>query len=662
MLGTLLAAVVSLFLLGLFPQERWLFMTGLSTYLGFCAYMMSKNKSQYFWMVSGFVSVIICTAGPDPTRAFHLAMTRTQETGLGILVYSVVALLLWPVSSRSQFAKATDTLASTQQQILAALLKSLEGKSENETIQALRVQLLQAQAQFSHLLEAAISDTYDVWEVRQKWRRYAVSSGKLTECMERLWESLDALKDIDAHQLVLNLNAVNAELNMRLCQVQRMLTCQLSEQKPLPMTIVPAADMVRALPPLQRAALLSVQIRFTELFQLTQTLYNIVSTLRGGDQIEEIPEPAKTNSCFLPDPDGLKGSFVIMLNMWLAYLAVIYIDGLPGGYGVLAVTGSLALGLVSMPQLPMKFVYRPVATGLLIGALSYICIMPHLSSFYELSLLVFAGVFGFCYLCSEPKQMLGKATGLSLFFTLTTISNHQSYNFLAVTTTGLMFFAVVLLLTYSVHIPFSLRAEKVFLRLLRRYFQSCQFLMSRINMSSAQPQSWFQRLIYSYHLREIETLPQKISTWIPFIDPRHLPGTTPQRVQAVQTSVLALSYRIQELLEEQRIAHSLGLKQDVHLIFGDWHQVIRQEFTTLAAAPATTRVEQFRQEMSEVVKRFEERTQYLFDNTNEMQNSEEDSVRFYRLLGACRGVSEALLRYTANAAAIDWQPWQEGRF
>lgn len=222
MLGTLLATVMALLLLGLFPQERWLFMAALSSYLGFCAYMMSRSKHQYFWMVSGFVCVIISTAGPNPTSVFHLAMTRAQETGLGIVVYSVVSLLLWPVSSRSQFEKATDALAASQQQMLDLLLQLLHGKEEKNQFSPLRTQLLQAQMQFSQLLEVAISDTYAVWEVRRTWRRYSAYSAQLTESMERFRESLEALKDIDVRQLVQNLDAVTVELNLRLDQVKHM--------------------------------------------------------------------------------------------------------------------------------------------------------------------------------------------------------------------------------------------------------------------------------------------------------------------------------------------------------------------------------------------------------------------------------------------------------
>ena len=661
-MGTLFAVTFALFLLSLYAQERWMFMVVFTIYLGFCAYRMTRSRHQYFWQVGGFVcAIVLVAAAPDPANGFHVAMARAQETGLGILVYTVIALLLWPVSSQPQFDKVTDTLASTQQQMLAALLKSLSGEDEGEKVQTLRTQVLQAQSPFNQLMEGAIGDTYEVWEVRHHWRQYAVFSEKLTESMERLWESLDALQGVDLRRLTSNLGAATAELNTRLSQVHLMLAGTMSGQRPVAMTIRLADDMVRALPPLQRAALTSTHARLTELLQLTQTLYDIVSTIRGGGQPAEIAQPRKANTCFLPDPDGLICSFHVMLSTWLAFLAVIYIDGLPGGYGLVSLTASFSLALVMVPQLPIKFIYPPVIIGVLVGAVSYL-VMPHLSSFYGLSILLFSVIFGFCYVFSEPKQLLGKAVGLALFFTLTGISNHQHFSILQVTTMILMFCILLFLLTYCIHIPFSNRPEKVFLRLLRRYFRSCRILISGFNQTPPARRSWLQRLRYSYHLREIETLPRKLTSWIMFIDPRNLPGTTPQQIHAMQISVLGLSYRMQELLEEHNTSHTSGLERDALLILEDWHTVMLHEFAILAAAPDTDRVAQLRRDIAEAAGRFEERLQSFIDKKGGILKSEKDSVSCYRLLGACRGVSEALIRYTDNSAAIKWQPWHEERF
>ena len=115
MLGTLLAFVVSLTVIALFPQERWWFMAALSAWVGFCTYEMGVSKRSYFWFVAGFASVIICfDGGTNPANAFDTAVLRAQETGLGILVYSLVSILLWPTGTRAELDSATRALGAAQ--------------------------------------------------------------------------------------------------------------------------------------------------------------------------------------------------------------------------------------------------------------------------------------------------------------------------------------------------------------------------------------------------------------------------------------------------------------------------------------------------------------------------------------------------------------------
>ena len=104
MVGTFVAIAAAFTFIALFAQERWAFITSLSLYGAFCTYMMSGSRHAYFWQASWFVCCIICMdAGPDPVNAFTTGMLRAQETGLGVLVYSLVAIFLWPSSSRAAF-------------------------------------------------------------------------------------------------------------------------------------------------------------------------------------------------------------------------------------------------------------------------------------------------------------------------------------------------------------------------------------------------------------------------------------------------------------------------------------------------------------------------------------------------------------------------------
>ena len=102
MLGTLVAVAVALTFLAWFPQQRWWFLIVVSLYVGFCTYMMTGKKHQYFWYASGFVCVVIAVDASDSLTAFQIAIERAQETGTGILVYSLISSLLWPRSSREE--------------------------------------------------------------------------------------------------------------------------------------------------------------------------------------------------------------------------------------------------------------------------------------------------------------------------------------------------------------------------------------------------------------------------------------------------------------------------------------------------------------------------------------------------------------------------------
>src|SRR5262252_1754737 len=51
--GTLLGSLAALTLIALFPQERWLFLAGMSVFIGFCIFMMFGTSRWYVWNVAG---------------------------------------------------------------------------------------------------------------------------------------------------------------------------------------------------------------------------------------------------------------------------------------------------------------------------------------------------------------------------------------------------------------------------------------------------------------------------------------------------------------------------------------------------------------------------------------------------------------------------------
>lgn len=657
MSGTLLGAGASLLFVALFPQERWLFMGILSVFIGVCTYMMAGPKNPYFWNVAGLVSVIVCMdTGPDPTNAFSMAVLRAEETGLGILVYSVVALLLWPASSRSVFVDSVHAQAEAHRQLLIACFERItQPEAENE-VPSLKAQVLQGQTRFAQLLAAAVADTYEVWEDRQAWQVYRGLVFKLTETVERWSQNVAEIQLLDLARLLPNLSAFSAELDQRFVQIERMLKGEDPPQQPEAVALALDQSELKALPHFQRAAVVVAWKRLKELDGITQSMFEQVGGIKGFGPLT-VSEVAASRTAAAFDPDRGLAAFRAMLTLWLAYLALIYVDCIPGGSGLVSMAGPLGMIFATSPQLRVNKLAGPVIFGVICASLIYLCIMPRLSSYQELGLLIFVVVFGFCYFFAAPKQMLVRAFGLAMFISIASISNEQSYSFMVVAGTALMFPLLFVLLLVTANIPFLSRPDRAMLRLLRRFFRSYEYLLA-----APKSDSWMAGQRKNFHLHEVASLPEKIGSWAPGLDEKILGGTTKELVQAMLASVQSLSFRMTELLEERNQLQSPALEKELQTDFIEWRKDVQDVARQLSADPASGDHQQFSSRLAGIRERLEVRMAALASLPEERVLSLQDAERFYHLLGAYRGLSEALVDYAGNTGAINWTPWREERF
>jgi hypothetical protein len=160
----------------------------------------------------------------------------------------------------------------------------------------------------------------------------------------------------------------------------------------------------------------------------------------------------------------------------------------------------------------------------------------------------------------------------------------------------------------------------------------------------------------------VSTLPRKLGIWVPHIGTKALSGTSTQQIQAVVTSMQGLTYRMQELLEERGNPQAQFLVKELQEEIRVWRLRVQETFQGLAENPAVREREAFRSRLDEIMDHLEERIKVTLDKAGEGQLRVQDGENFYRLLGAYRGVSEALVNYAGSAGPIDWAQWREERF
>ena len=207
------------------------------------------------------------------------------------------------------------------------------------------------------------------------------------------------------------------------------------------------------------------------------------------------------------DPERLASVARWFTGLWLAWFIAIYVPDIPATVDFIVLTNTLSMALCVMPQLRMARIFLPVAFGLALGGAIYVLVMPHLTSFAGLGVVLFAAVFLICCLYHRPTQAAGKAAALGLLVMVMGVTNEQTYNFLNVANLAVVFPLVFAVLAIATYFPVSFRAEHVFLRLLGRFFRSCAYLASTLQWDPAKPPTRWQRLRRVLHLGDLARAP-----------------------------------------------------------------------------------------------------------------------------------------------------------
>jgi uncharacterized membrane protein YccC len=661
MLGTLVAILAAFTFLALFPQQRWLFVAAVSLYVGLCAYMMTGKKRQYFWYASGFICVVIAVHASNSLAAFQIAVERAQETGTGVLIYSLISMLIWPRGSQSAFEDTSHKLLESQARLYRTYQSLMSGKGTAKDSKPLEMQEVQLLTQVGQLLNAAETDSYEVWEVRHQWRHFHQLSTTLRETLDRWRESFPQIQEIDLAKPLPNIDSLREEIDLRFAEIGHMLAGRAPER--LPQTIALRIDRteIRTLSHFQKAAIAVFQAQIERLEALSRALFDCVRDLRGfGGSVPKSLE-AKTHRRGLTiDPDRLQDVITVMATLWIGFLIWVYVD--PPGHASFVLVPTVLTMVAVMVGISTTRMALPLILGTLFAGIVYVFVMPHLSGYGQLGMTIFIVTFGISYLFSAPRLAGVKLTALAMFVNNISVQNQQTYSFASFTNSLVMITLVAGFIIATAYIPTSPHPEKAFLRLLRRFFRQAEFMISQLALDRDQKKGWTVRWKMLFYHNDLLELPIKLATLAQQIDNRLLHDTTPGKIQVLVTNLQALAYQVQELTEARTIQQSKLLVRELITDVRAWRVAVQKIFGRLSEEPESIDSVSLRSKLDATLDRLEKRIEAALDKADETRVSDEEGKNIYRMLGAYRGVSEALVDFAKQTVEIDWARWREERF
>jgi uncharacterized membrane protein YccC len=660
--GTAMAGAAALVLLALFPQDRWLYLLCMTVYLGFCTYMMGQTSRWYFWFIAGYVMPLLAlTGGPESGNTFEIIVLRIQQTSLGVIVFTLVSVLLWPRNAAPALANTVSQLAGAQRRLLAAYLGLLSGSGDSADTAGLRTQATGAAARLSAAVDGAELDSFEVWETRKLWRRAAGDLAQLNGALEQWQQGFRELQHLDLPRLLPGLPAVSAELDARLAEIEAMLAGRAPAQLPADIELTLDPQAVTALSQFDSAAVQLTRDQLRGIDRLTRSLFLTIADIcdfgpRSDASLTSAPKP-------LPpalDPDLLIYAVRTFTAVWIILLACIYVPDLPMPAGVIPTVVAIVIQLAIMPALSTLPVILPVLAALAYAGAFYVLLMPQLSSFASLGPAIFIGVFIYMIAFGKPQQGVLRVAFGAMFVMVISVKNEQTYNFLIILNLGVMFVLALVAGWISGWFPFYLAPAQRVSRQLRRLLTSGAQLLA---MEAAAPGWPLRGLRRDFHLREVATLPNKIGGWLQASPVNALDEKFPGQAGTFVGNLQLLSNHLRNLFSLRSRAHTLVLARQLEPEFESWRSALVEVLQGLSRDPSGADGSALRSRLDTKLAAMEERiAEVLNAAPPDSDSSRDESEELYRLLGAYRGLSQAIIDVVESGAQIDWDALRESRF
>jgi len=662
-IGTVAAAILALLLVALFPQNRWLFLVGLSVIIAVCSYCMTGPTLRgKVWFNVGFNLPIIALLGESSTglspATFEMAMLRAQQTAMGAIVYSLVAILVWPRRGDQAFIDTVRRLCATQHELLRTLYSLLSGQAGGGKASELAAAVAGQLPTLGAALEGAAHDSPDIKRMQAAWADHLHNIRDLHSALERWGDGFDELRGLEVKRYIPAWDAFMQEMELGFCGIDELLSGETAVKMPQPPALPLDETALADLSHLQRASVVCCRDRLLAVGGLVVLLFESAHRIASEEPAETVQHaPRPTRQPWVIDLDRLGTSIRQSSALWLTILAIMYIEGMPIPVALIALSNAFGMALGSLPQAPAIILYRPVILGGMLGGAFYMLVLPQLSQFWQFGLCLFALTFAIAYIFHEPKAALTRGLFMTMIVLIMLADNTTNYNFLQFANWMMVGVTFVTLMAIAWRFPISFRAEDRLQAQLRRYWNSAAFQLRDLDTRGRT--GFADRWKRAFHAHQLESLPLRLSAWAATLPPAAISDSDRQQLKLLLQNLRLLSQRMSDLAS----AYSESGKRDGDGQFYARGEAVRLRMATLAEQisqdPAAFSRDYRPQDLQQARARLQDWVEKKLDTT---AIARPEAQRVYTFLGLNRAVLAAFDGAAGAIAHINWQRLGEARF
>lgn len=451
--GTLLGGSIALCLVAALHQNHMGLLVVLSLYMAFAMYQMTGSPNlRYFYFIACVVTVIICiSAAPTPHQTFDLAVSRMEETLLGIGSHMAVSLLFMQPSSYGLLTETLRDMAALHQQLARCFPRT---EADMAAAFGLYTRLGALLERATLLLPAVEIENPTVYSERNYWKHTLYISRELAEAQRRWLGGVLALADAELHGVFSDFDKKRTDLELavdsldkasddteaRLGTGQNMRADKASNADPVSPVLTQAE---RALPDSAQPEHLNadegavfaenLRQRYAQQWSLTAELRTLFGYLLHNAPIPVLPPLVVSHASrevLFTTPNRLRIPVQVLVQFWLLIPVWIFLNP-PGLPSMTFVELTLIMALLSIFAgniSPLRLL-KPFSTGIACVFPLYIFVYPSISSPEVFLLLLFSGAFLVCALFPRPDQALTRNGFLLPWLSIGHFTNTPTYSF-----------------------------------------------------------------------------------------------------------------------------------------------------------------------------------------------------------------------------------------
>jgi hypothetical protein len=314
------------------------------------------------------------------------------------------------------------------------------------------------------------------------------------------------------------------------------------------------------------------------------------------------------------------------------------------------------------PFNPMTMLFVMVVSIWVAVAPVYFFVMPALDSGAGLLSLIFLYTFFFGYLGGRSPML--KMGPIIMFVMMTGISNQQTYSFIGLVNGAMMMILGLSVLSVVYMLWTPSRPERLLLRSLRRFFHGCRHITSGFALYRLKDRVKGKKLRKRYYESMVLPVPIQLQKVEKNLDYKLFPDNTPEKVKHLIESLQSITFSLQslEIAHNRVLTHSPDLMKSLSPLRKQLRERLQRVFDSWARFEVTDALGDERATLLEISRDLEKKLDTLDYNKDKVRTEDRMLRNVYALLGALKGLIEAMADTQRAISQINWDQWAEERF